>query len=316
MSDKEGPSWVDYANLGANIASAGQLIDVRSKLSHLAEIEAAREERRKLEEQLRQFVFDSESGIQNSHSLREVAPRGSLVALRYLEQAFDQFGIDPSSFQRFEDKDRVKEARQRLSKAIEITESLLPADKLDEVNKYITYSNNLEGLDRLIHSERAQQRLEEMDDDWQNAFKRHQKARRVGLFTTLGSLGAFFTYPILLLAVGNVLPFLAETQLYCLLGAGGWTLLGILLLVGFIGFVNAGPKEYKVLRLERLKLEPQVLDEEEERVLRGFFGDGRSIDAYQSLRDDIVAYIQHVTTTGKSGEKLDFSTIETIIPSF
>lgn len=63
MPERREPSWVDYGNLAANLIQVGQLSAVQSRLKQLAQIEATREERTRLINELRQIVFETEDGL-------------------------------------------------------------------------------------------------------------------------------------------------------------------------------------------------------------------------------------------------------------
>lgn len=88
MSEKREPSWVDYGNLAANLIQVGQLSAVQKRLRQLAEIEAAREERIRLINELRQIVFESEAGLQQLENYTKEAPEGVFVAVSVLKNRF------------------------------------------------------------------------------------------------------------------------------------------------------------------------------------------------------------------------------------
>lgn len=109
------PHWVDYANLGVNIgnlavnsAQLQSLNEVNVQLAQLGQIEANRERRRQLENNLRQFVFDEETKLEEFKAQLGANPKALWVSANLIKHNLDSVPVTPSSFEEFVDKDRVR----------------------------------------------------------------------------------------------------------------------------------------------------------------------------------------------------------------
>jgi len=106
MSNQREPTWVDFNNLALNVVQVGQLSSLHRRLNELAQIEAYREERIEIENELRQFIFEIEEILDEIFSFVDIAPSGVYFLASVLQKLFMDVGIDPATFQEFVDKDR------------------------------------------------------------------------------------------------------------------------------------------------------------------------------------------------------------------
>lgn len=166
MSERK-PTWVDYANLGANIVQVGQLSRLSGMFGKLMEIEVAREKRTQLENELRQFIFEVEHGVKALVEYIEIAPLGLYFTVSTLDRLLDDIGIQPATFQHFVDKDRARHLREAVRALAQEAKQELDSQDVDNANFHIKIVPRLGDLEELIAHQQASEELEKTQEKWE-----------------------------------------------------------------------------------------------------------------------------------------------------
>jgi hypothetical protein len=311
MSENK-PTWVDYASLGANIVQIGQLSGVRRRLESLAQIEAAREERARLENDLRQFVFESEERLENISKYQQKAPAGVYVAVSILETAFNEIGIVPATFQQFVDKDRVKHVRSILEALRADAAHSMAEEELRQTDRMLGLVSQMSELEELIAHYETKEKLAETDkklSENQDELNKLSKGK-----------GSPYLPWFLMGAVGLVLLFIIGGNSSSI----GYSISCLMMVVAILGgvVVAVRPSELKDLRRERTKLQQlrtrlqqQILPASKLDMLYGIFGEKSTVDAYISMRDNCLADISRVTENDREGKPLPESILDMVFPA-
>ncbi|MBU0572448.1 hypothetical protein KKH23_03855 [Patescibacteria group bacterium] len=295
MSDR-GPNWVDYANLGANIVQAGQLAGVRDRLSELARIETNRERRIQLENELRQFIFEIEEGIERLTGYLQEAPLGVYITAHILENIFDEVGVEPATFQQFTDKDRVKQVRAANSLITENAANELSEKEVEKVRFHLKLSDRFSDLDLLISHLKASQKLPDMKKKLEKLSD--EKNRGV-------------KYWVLLIIGGFLVPLFALDYL----GPNVLCWIGLIEVIGFAGLLySSSSEEYRKVKNEGEELRKKILSSEKLHVLYEVFGEGLTISQYEEIEKETRDYIGQATEKDKDGNSLPKSLFELTFP--
>lgn len=296
MSDR-GSTWVDYANLGANILQVGQLSGVRQRLNELARIETDRERRIQLENELRQFIFEIEEGIERLAEYIQKAPLGVYLTVFFLEKLFDEVGVEPATFQQFADKDRVKQVRSTSSSIKEEVAERLSEEEIGEVHFRLKLFAHFPFLDFLISHLKASRELPEAEEKWKElAAEKHKGRYSFGWVLVIG----------LLLLAGTCSS--SDLSVFQCLG-------GMAVLVGLIGILIVQPEGLRELKQEKEKLQKRILLPEKLQELYEVFGEDLTISQYEEIEEETKAYVSQVTEKDKDGNSLPKSLFELTFPS-
>lgn len=167
-------TWMDYANLGLNVANVAlnsaqlqSLGEINSQLAQLSQLEADRERRRQLENTLRQFVFEEETKLSGLVSASGVTPTKRWFTAMIIQQNLDSVSVSASSFQEFVDKDRVTSFRLRLVQVIEESQQHLTGGELSSLQQVLQILNERSALTEYITAVQAQEYLEYTRGQWE-----------------------------------------------------------------------------------------------------------------------------------------------------
>ena len=139
--------WVDYTNLALNVAQTAQLADIRNQLAQLQQLQLDEVTRTRIEDQIRQEVFEKEKHFKAIIVHSDQKPKAVYLHCSALKDWFDQAGVGPSTFREFNDKDRVQNILGQINEAITNTYDRLDAEsKKDagECRRFIEERNELE----------------------------------------------------------------------------------------------------------------------------------------------------------------------------
>lgn len=318
MSERREPSWVDYGNLAANLVQVGQLSAVQKRLRQVAEIEAAREERTRLINELRQIVFESEEGLTQVEKYITTAPAGVFIAVSILKTAFDEMGVIPQTFEEFTDKDRVKRVREIIQNRIEESSQRLSAEQLSEAQRTIAFIPKLADLDLLIGAIDAKNELAKTDLEWKNL--EEQRKNSLQPWNTLMVISLIWcgiSYAITQTSLNLNLP---EKYSPAVAVAIGLTLLCLMFGIPVIGMIISFFKISRVStkRLDELKklrtpLQKLLLSPEKYKALVIEFGE-KTIEEYKSIKSNVLEYMERVTKKDENGKDLPASLLSVTIP--
>lgn len=167
------PHWVDYANLGANIgnlavnsAQLQSLHEVNSQLTQLGQIEANRERRRQLENNLRQFVFDEETKLEEFKVQLGANPKALWVSANLIKHNLDSIPVTPASFEEFVDKDRMRKFNNEISAVIRECETQLSPDQLNNARLAFQYTSERAALEQYIEMQKAMEFLSATEEEY------------------------------------------------------------------------------------------------------------------------------------------------------
>ena len=303
MSDRRS-TWVDYANLGANIIQVGQLSGVRQRLNELARIETDREERIQLENELRQFIFEIEGGIEHLTEYLQKAPLGVYITIFLLEELFDEVGVEPATFQQFADKDRVKKVRSASSSIMEEAANELSGEEVKEVSFRLKLFARFSDIDLLVSHLKASQELPEIEKRWKELSAETYKNRYPFVWALI--IG------ILLLAgscISSANGFMHLSSANGLLFFGG----EVAVILGIIGLLATGARLGELTQ-EKEKLRKKILSSEKLQELYEVFGEDLTISQYERIEEETRAYVTQATEMDKDGNSLPKSLFELTFP--
>jgi hypothetical protein len=316
MSDKRGPTWVDYGNLAANVFQVAQLSAVSSRLRQLEQIEAAREERMILENELRQFIFELEEGVDRLCEYGDKAPRGVVTTLLLIETTIDKAEVFPATFQQFVDKDRVRTFKKKVSELEELYLSSLKPEEKEKIDWVMKRAPHREGLHKLIAALEAKANLDKTEKQWQELEGEKRSKVRIWdiLMFSVFSISLVAIPVLFLLSVavsGNSSELGALFQLICCFGVSG-AMAGIV--IGLIGRSNAIPKEYGQLEQLRRTWLSQLLPKEYYDQVISIFGSDLELGEYKKIEERISQFLSEVLEHDKDGALLPQSLIKVAIP--
>ena len=308
MTDISGPSWVDYGNLAANVFQVGQLSGVQKRLKQLEQIEVARDERLRLENELRQFVFELQEGIGRLSEYRATAPLGLATTTLMIEGLLDELGVQPATFQQFVDKDRVRVFLQDLAKLRETSMRELSESDRDDTVRFTSLLPHRGGLGNLIDALEAKEQLEETESRWQE-LESERKASRRNLRPAIFLFG-FFTVSLCCVApsAAGSNNGAAVLALIVALAAGGG---GLALLKQSSNITPA----YRELRDLRVDLRSKLIKHEKFVELREFFGEGLEIEEYKAIDREIEDFLSRAVEKDQDGNPLPKSLFRIALPA-
>ena len=307
MSDTRSPNWVDYGNLGANLAEVGLLVSANRKVSQLVRVQQEQAARLRQEEELRQFIFELEEGLDRLGPFQNSAPLGVATVAGYFDGWLEKVGVQTSTFQQFVDKDRVKALRLRLFALEEQGLNNQPQAKRDEVKRAISLSSHLEDLKELIAALEAKEELNKSEEEWKEVqeLKNEAGGRWAALTWVCVGIG------ILCLCLGGYDQGPSHAYMFpCALGM----LAGLGALVGFIKKSNSTPKEYKELKQKRSLWQSKLMPHPKYQSICQVFGEGLPIDEYKRAAGEIEQFMRKVLEFDKDGNSLPVSLLRLALP--
>lgn len=286
------PNWVDYANLGANITNVAvntaqlhTLYEVNTQLAQLAQIEANRERRHQLENNLRQFVFDEETKLHQLRGRSDISPPVFWVSAHIIQHNLESVPVTAASFQEFVDKDRVRKFTTDLLAAIHQCESRLNSDQLNRARLALKYIFERSSLDELIEMQTQIEFLSNTDAQYEELGKELNKKK---LRSGLGCL------PILLF----VCPLIMITTWVFEIGIEGilddffvLLLLVVWLILGLWWYIRSKPNAALVSQHERLQAQrseatKKLPSSAHQNELIAQFGQGLTLQQLLDLKND------------------------------
>ena len=311
MSERREPSWVDYGNLAANLIQVGQLSDVQKRLRQVAEMEAAREERVRLINELRQIVFESEEGLKQVGKHTTNAPAGVLIAVSILKTAFDEMGVVPQTFEEFIDKDRVKRVREIIQNRIDESLQRLSNEQLSEAQRMIALVPKLGDLDILISAIDAKKELTKTELEWKTLEKKRKNSLQpLNILMIISLVWCGFSY----FTVNNInwMDIDQPVGLGILFVMFGIPVIGMI--TSLVTISKLSSKRLDELRKYRAQLQKLLLSVEKYKTLINEFGE-KTNEEYKSIRSNFLEYMERVTKKDKNGNDLPESLLSITIPT-
>ncbi len=178
-------------NLMVNAARLRQLQEANAALSTLVMAENQREQRADAENKLRQFVFATESMVQDAARVAVLQPKQALFTALSARYYFGEFGVDPSRFTNFTDKDRTRSVIQQIDELDRCAQSALTAAQIAQVRSALTLATTRSDLERLIEGVRCEEALAPLAA----SYRGHWWANLLGqLFALALGFGAFILF--------------------------------------------------------------------------------------------------------------------------
>lgn len=269
-------AWVDYANLGLNVANVAlnsaqlqSLSEVNSQLAQLSQLEANRERRSQYENSLRQFVFEEELKLSELVNIPQTTPAKKWFAATIIQQNLDSVPVSASSFQEYVDKDRVTDFRRRLRETIEESQGQLTGDEVSNLLQTIKILNERSALTEYIAAVKAKEHLKRTQVEWE---KKESSASKVSRF--LGCLA-----PIFLVILGLFFVFLTGHTVFGVYIPYSLSLISLIMFIVGILLVIIGPRlaasrmdGYDELNFQRNAAKTKIPPSERLQVLGQMFG--------------------------------------------
>ncbi|MBU0572447.1 hypothetical protein KKH23_03850 [Patescibacteria group bacterium] len=277
MSNR-GSDWVGYANLGANIVQAGQLSRVQRNLEGLALIEIAREERVRLENELRQYIFETEEGLKRLRKYIDKAPLGVFTVTSQLDSFFREIRLEPEAFQQFVDKDRVQSLFRSVEEIFEETSKFLDQNVMEEVRSKVELVQKLLGYLKILP------KLTETT----NEDKKLEKKR------------AFVITMLLGVAIFTLIAFGFDTPGNCICGGSGVVYLAILMFALAKGPYGDKKRGVRIKQLEELQKQVSLLAKEINSIAGKELTEKKE---YEQVLDEAQTRLKMLTQEDKDGEQ-------------
>lgn len=194
------PNWVDYTNLGLNVANTAlnaaqfrELGEINGQLLQLGQLEADRERRRQYETTLRQFLFDEETKLDRLKEDTRDHPILLWLGAQLIKHNINSVPITAASFQEFVDKDRVRKVESELAATIRETEARLDPGQQSDARLALKYLLERSALDEYIAMRVAQETLPSIESERATLEGKLSETGTGNTLILLGGLVAEFT---------------------------------------------------------------------------------------------------------------------------
>jgi hypothetical protein len=279
----------------------------------MAQVQAQQAERERLEDELRQFVFELEGGLDRLQEYKIRAPLGVATVTGTVDALLDGVGVQPSTFQQFVDKDRVKALRQRLSAMREEELASLSQSEQEQLGRIIPVSAHREDLQNLIVALKAKEELGKTEEQWNRlqTEKKEMLGSWNGVLVVSAVLGAMF------FCAGASMTSSSSS----IVGEGGGAVLclsgiaGIAFLFALLKIISTAPEGYKMLEQARAALRSKLLKHEKYLEITKIFGEGIPIEEYEKKAAEIADYMSRALEHDKDGNPLPESLIRVALPA-
>jgi hypothetical protein len=159
--------WVDYVNLGANVAQTAQLGSINSKMRQMAALKFQKEYREqqetaeaKCEDVLRDAVFFYSEQLRDLEEVASQNPVTAYVRASHLKGTYERMPqFTASGFRRFEDKERLANVQRACDRLIRESAARLKPAERENCDRCITYIFERDDLLRLIADQEQKKQL-------------------------------------------------------------------------------------------------------------------------------------------------------------
>jgi hypothetical protein len=212
------PNWVDYVNVGVNIANLEvntaqlqSLQQIQSQIARLAQIEANREQRLEFESELRQFVFDQETKLEEVRAEASASLVARWVSVQLIKRNLASIPVTAASFQEFVDKDRVRTLNADLISTTGEYESELDAKQINDARSALRFVSERAALGEYIEMQEAIEFLAATEQEYENLGR---SVAKTDTMVALGLLLALTIPPLILFVFGRLISgFLTNRQI-------------------------------------------------------------------------------------------------------
>ena len=181
-------TWIDYANLGSNIAQNFQLHHANQTLEELQRAATAsalsEQQKRQVDEheaQLREYVFQIGEDIEGlQRHLHELPCAALALALRF-KGMLEKNNVTTASFRAWEDKNRMKQVVKGLDDVCEKSAARLTEGQREDAEKCAKYLAEGDAFDQLVSIQREKKKFqkerEQLEKNCGLAGKREELAK-------------------------------------------------------------------------------------------------------------------------------------------
>jgi hypothetical protein len=297
------PNWVDYVNVGANIANLEvntaqlqSLQQIQSQLARLAQIEANREQRLEFESELRQFVFDQETKLEEVRAEDSANPIARWVSVQLIKRNLASIPVTAASFQEFVDKDRVRKLNAELVAAAREYEAKLDSKQINDARSALQFVSESAALGEYIEMQEAIEFLAVTEQEYDNLGR---SVAKTDTMIALGLLLALTIPPLILFGFGRLVSgFLTNRQIlltgeqaelgFVLLAvlSGSLFCLGVLWVAVQIKHSKPAKSRLEDLESRRIQAAKRLPSKNQQERLIEQFGHGLTSQQLMQLKDD------------------------------
>jgi hypothetical protein len=271
---KKDRDLLDYLSVGSQLFQNVQLSGLQHSLAVLGGVEAEKLHTERVENQIRQFVFESTQIVRKLREDRlQSAPTGTLLTALNLDNIIRSNQITITRVRSFEDKERVQQLLDETSSLIKDAEGRMDVKTRDSVRKAAAYKAEESNLRKLIILMSEYEGRQKQRTEYEALPKKSAMPPLVAYILIAGAACA-----------GMVLlrqnPFSPDAL-------AGVILSIVFVLVGMIGLVRTRPHGSYKLKLQIKQAEESFAmrgEAQELSRLRNQFGKDKDLAGYRKLQ--------------------------------
>ena len=272
---KKDRDFLDYVSVGSHLLQNLQLSDLQNSVAVLGGAEAQRLRSEQVENQIRQFVFESSQTVRK---LRETylvsAPTGTLLTALNLENILRANGITTARVRSFEDKERLQQLLDQTNALIKEAEERMDTSTREAVRKAAAFKAEELDFQKLLALMAEHEGITKLRTEYEALPRKSAMPPFLALFLIVA---ATFALTILLRQTPSITPTVLSGVILSLL----------FLILGVIGLIPSKPHGAYKLKLKIKESEDAFLMRDsavELRRLRNRFGDDRDLAGYRELQ--------------------------------